>query len=232
MFKTLPLNKFTGKDISGLRFGRLTVRELSHFKIVMVSKNGRSGLTPQRSAYWFCKCDCGNETVVGGSALKQGRTKSCGCLHREAISKAASSHGKSKTPLYHRWVNMMTRCYNPNREFWHCYGGRGIKVCDRWLDFSNFATDMGSTFSPELTLERVDVNGNYEPSNCKWETGKNQARNHRSTLRVEWKGKSISLAELAESESISYYTLRHRILSGIPVDRAIINKRIIRNTNV
>lgn len=155
------------KDICGLKFGRLTVNEF-----VEVRKS---------CAYWLCSCECGNEKVVRGDSLRLGYIKSCGCLRNETAAvncEKTISHGHSRTPLYRVWSSMKSRCGNPASPAYKHYGGRGISVCDRWQKYENFFADMGYP-PPGLTLERIDVNGNYEPSNCKWATWAEQNRNKR-----------------------------------------------------
>ena len=161
------------KDLTGKRFGRLTVLE-------EVGKNNQGGVT------WLCQCDCkseGSKIVVCGGDLSRGNTKSCGCYKREKVKRDNIKHGqasrKNSTPEYRAWAHMMERCYNPKEAGYHNYGGRGIKVCERWHDFENFYEDMGK--KPEgLTLERINTNGNYEPENCKWATWEEQRQNQRA----------------------------------------------------
>ena len=160
-------------DLTGQRFGRLLVVEKSKSKYGYVT--------------WLCKCDCGNEKVVSGDMLRKGKTNSCGCLRKEETSKRRRQHGKKGTRLYFIWVAMKARCNNPNNKRYSSYGGRGIKVCDEWQDnfqaFNNWAIKSGYDENAKFgqcTLDRINVNGNYEPSNCRWATMAEQNKNKRA----------------------------------------------------
>ena len=167
------------KNLTGNVYGRLTVIKLSHTEEYL---NHRTGNMNKRYMWW-CRCECGNELAVHSIRLPSGNTTSCGCKKKENLD--STTHGMSDTPTYESWLNMKQRCYNPNNPGYHNYGGRGIKVADSWLNsFTNFLSDMGER--PEgLTLEREDVDGDYEPSNCVWDTREVQARNQRSTVLSE-----------------------------------------------
>lgn len=153
-------------ELAGKRFG----------KLIVVSENGRSN---DQRVIWNCLCDCGKLTTVRSTHLKRGTIKSCGCLRNETSKRINTTHGKSKTAEYEVWGGMIKRCRNEKSTGYPDYGGRGITVCDRWNDFENFLEDMGLRPSPFHSIERKDVNGNYEPENCKWATKTEQSRNTR-----------------------------------------------------
>lgn len=133
---------------------------------------------------WFCVCDCGKERIVRGNDLRNGKTKACGCLQKEVVTERSTKHGYAKRNAmaaeYITWENMIARCTNPKATQYADWGGRGIKVCDRWLNsFENFITDMEDKPSSKHSIERKNVNGNYEPSNCRWATPYEQSANRR-----------------------------------------------------
>ena len=159
-------------DIVGQRFGRLVPRRM----VVPVGGHVR----------WACTCDCGREKAVAASHLQSGATRSCGCLQREAARRANTTHGDSAygrlTAEYRAWTAMKTRCTNPKIARYGDYGGRGIKVCQRWTEsFESFLADMGRRPSPRHSLDRINPDGDYAPDNCRWATSREQAMNQRRT---------------------------------------------------
>lgn len=185
------------KDLSGQRFGKLTVLSFDSVK------RGR--------AHFKCICDCGTECVKMGWLLSSGKTRSCGCL---AVNNTdQTTHGLSKTHLYGVWRTMKSRCYNPKSQHYKNYGARGIEVCDEWKnDFMAFhAWAMENGYKEGLTIDRISVNGNYEPSNCRWTTQKAQCNNKTNNRLVEFNGRTWTLHELADEYGIKYTTLWMRI---------------------
>lgn len=140
---------------------------------------------------WLFQCDCGREHEAVIGSVRFGAIQSCGCLHRMIATK----HGRSKTPEHGAWGAMISRCRNPNVKEYKHYGGRGITVAERWLEFANFFADMGERPSPLHSLDRINNNGNYEPGNCRWATAKEQQRNRRTTRIVKLNGKEMTITE-------------------------------------
>lgn len=182
-------------DLTGQRFGRLVVLE-------------RYGSGPNGSALWLCQCDCGNLSIVLGSQLRGGRTKSCGCLR--SISRL--THGQINTPLYKSWAHMKERCNNPNSKNYNDYGGRGITICDEWNDFIPFMEwALKNGYKEGLTIERNDVNGNYCPENCSWANRKEQANNRRSNIIITYFGETHTLMQWCEILNLPYILILERM---------------------
>lgn len=187
------MNKF--QNLIGQRFGQLIVIERSEKR-----KNGM--------AFWTCCCDCGKTTQpIRTSDLKNGKTKSCGCLQNKP------KHGMSYSRIYQTWADMKGRCRNQNNKNFKNYGGRGIKVCDEWNNsfeaFYEWA--MANGYSDNLTIDRIDVNGNYCPENCRWVSFKIQENNTRRNRFLTYNGKTQTMKQWAEEMGISYITLSARI---------------------
>lgn len=204
----------TASDFSivGKRFGRLTVIERSYMK--------------RSDYYWQCQCDCGTVTYAKSATIKSGKKKSCGCLRTDLLIKRSITHGHSRngkrSPMLNTWTLMLNRCLDSKNERYLDYGGRGIKVCDRWLKFEHFLEDMGEKPDPSLQLERIDNDGNYEPGNCEWATRAAQCRNRRSNHRVPFNGKLETVTDVADMIGMNRFTLFNRILTRKwSVERAI-----------
>lgn len=163
---------------------------------------------------WLCLCNCGRETIVLSESLKSGNTKSCGCLCREITRQRSTKHGHKRrnkiSKIYISWISMVQRCVNSNRKNYKNYGGRGITVCKRWGKFENFLEDMGE--KPEgHQIDRIDNNGNYCKSNCRWTTPKQNSRNRSNHRIINFNGKTQCLSAWAEKFNIRVGTLRARI---------------------
>jgi hypothetical protein len=202
------------RDISGMKFGRLTAI------CQTASKKTSNGAMAQ----WVCRCECGNEVVRTTSALFHKKTPSCGCWHHEWTRKHGHSFDASgrRSPTYMTWQNMIGRCTNPKATGYEHYRSLGVTVCDRWRKFENFLADMGDR-PIGTTLDRIDNKGSYEPGNCRWATKTTQANNRRTNLHFVYKGVSYTLAELARATSRDKDTLRARLVrpGGWSVDEAV-----------
>lgn len=192
-------------NLSGKRFGHLVVIELSEIR------NKRS--------FWLCQCDCGNEKIVRSDALISFKTVSCGCLKKkqDIINlRIKNRHGFTYHPAYHIWTGMMNRCYSKCNTFYKDYGGRGITVCEEWHDVKNFCKWADKTgYRKPLTIERVNVNGNYEPSNCAWITRAEQGLNKRNTVRIIYAGEIRPLRSVARELGLPEKRVMSRWKIGI-----------------
>lgn len=190
-------------DITGQKFGRLCVL-------------GLAGRSERGQIVWNCACDCGNRKTTEGVNLRSGSTKSCGCLKRELARKAGDrtrTHGLTNTSAFKLWSSMIMRCTNPNDKSFPRYGGRGIKVCERWMKFENFLADMGDRPNG-LTLDRIDNSGIYEPSNCRWATATEQSRNKRNNRVIAISGRSQCLTDWAKEVGVNEVTVQSRLARG------------------
>lgn len=205
------------EDLSGKRYGRLTVMHQNGFKY------NPSG---QRTVLWHCKCDCGKEKDIPASTLKNGRSKSCGCLNRELSSERATKHGGCKQymleRLYKIWRDMKNRCYQESSINFKNYGGRGIKICERWMDYKNFRDwAVSHGYKDGLSIDRIDVNGNYCPENCRWATAVEQANNRRTNISITAFGMTKTAAEWEKYAGIKQHTILARINSGWSAEKAV-----------
>lgn len=193
-------------DLTGRRFG----------KIVVLRREGtyhwRSGSCPS----WLCKCDCGRTIVVLGPNLRRGQA-SCTCIF---VRHGEYSRGLSAE--YRIWRGLITRCTNHRGREWPNYGGRGIRVCERWrADFNAFLADMGRRPTSAHSIDRIDNDGHYEPGNCRWATDTEQAANKRNNVTLTWRGRTLHLAEWARQLGIKKTTIRERLRRGWSHERAL-----------
>jgi len=189
----------TKLNLTGKRFGKLVA--------VRIAGKNKQGLYR-----WLCECDCGNEHIVKVSTLMEGKCNSCGCLIVESITKIATKHNGCNTLEYNSWENMKARCYNTKSIQYHDYGGRGIKMCDRWMhSFSNFLFDMGAKPTPNHSLDRIDVNGDYEPLNCRWSTRKEQSRNKRNNRYLEYNSIRMVITDWGKFIGVHPMVIHHHL---------------------
>lgn len=188
-------------DLTGQIFGRWTVISLV-----------------ENSDYvkkWNCLCSCGNNGQINSSSLKRGLSSSCGCLQKEL----KTTHGDYKSPTYNSWDNMIGRCTRPSQPEYVRYGGKGITVDPEWKkSFLKFKQDMGER-PPGTTIDRKDVNGNYEPGNCRWATAVEQQNNKTNNVTILLNGKMLSIKEYSNATNIPIQTIRNRLFAGVPKDK-------------
>lgn len=193
--------------MDGLRFGRL---------IVLWEETIRQG----GRVMWRCQCDCGQSSVVDGSALRNGNTSSCGCGRREVSAKTAFKHGGVGSTTYGVWESMKKRCLNPRQKSYKDYGGRGIRVCDRWMSFTHFLTDMGERPSG-MWIDRINNDKGYEPGNCRWATPAEQQRNRSNNKMLTLNGVTKTQTEWATDIGVSGATIHKRLKRGWPIVAAL-----------
>jgi len=202
--------QYSYEDHSGERYGRLTV-------LKRIRVEGRQQYD------WLCRCDCGNETVAQTGGLLRGSTRSCGCLAKD-VGALRKTHGLTGSRTYISWRAMRARCLNPQDKDYPRYGGRDIKICERWGSFENFLADLGER--PEgKSLDRIDCNGNYESGNVRWADDKTQSNNRRSSRYLTHDGKTLSIAEWAREAGIPTGTFWRRLKAGHSLEDSLRDKR-------
>lgn len=203
------------RNLLNQKFGRITVIE-------------KAGVDKYRNILWRCLCECGNITIVRGTYLINHRTRSCGCLHREISKQINTRHGFAGSKIYDRWQGMILRCNNPNNPKYASYGGRGITVCNRWLNFNFFLNDMG--MPPKGTsLDRIDNNKGYTPDNTRWATVSQQSRNKRTNYWITFNGETKILQDWAEQYRMAPESLKQRLKKGMNIENAL--KKPLRGGN-
>jgi hypothetical protein len=198
-------------EMVGKKFGRMTVLGLAPKP------------KPSSQTVWRCRCDCGKEVIVLGSSLRSGRTKSCGCLRIDKLVARVKTHGATsgqKTREYRAWRAMKTRCTCPSQRLWHRYGGRGIKISPEWEhSFEQFLSDMGNC-PPGCSLDRIDNDGNYEKSNCKWSSHEEQCAHTSQTVLLTYNGKTQPAPVWAKELGFkNTWSIHRKINAGLPIDK-------------
>lgn len=197
-------------DLTGHRFG----------KLIVVSRDLLN--TKSNKSRWVCRCDCGTTVTVIGNSLMSEKSTNCGCVRSQKLRERNGTHGGSNTKEYNSWTHIKGKCLNPNNRAFHHYGGRGITVCERWLkSFQNFLDDMGKAPSKSHEIDRIDNDGNYEPSNCRWATRQEQCNNKRSNVVVTHNGETKTLAQWSRKLGFNYERVRIRLKNGWPFADAI-----------
>ncbi len=194
-------------DMTNRRCGRLLPTKIA-------------GHTKRGGLIWECTCDCGKITNVDGYSLRKGLIKSCGCLLIEGTKLRFTKHGLCEKTTYNKWKSMLRRCYDPKSPAYKNYGGRGIKVCDRWRNFSNYYDDIGD-IPKGLSIERIDNNTGYSPENCKIATRTEQNRNQRRNKKITYNGESLILIEWCEKLKLNYRSVASRLKRGWSVEKAL-----------
>lgn len=203
--------KFSGncRDMTGFVVGRLTVLEFAG--------RDRGG-----NIVWKCRCECGNISMVSTARLREKQTFSCGCYIKDVTSERSITHGRAHTPECEAWRQMKQRCLNKKGRFYRNYGGRGISICQQWMNsFEAFYADMGPRPSKRHSLDRIDNDGNYEPKNCRWATKKQQSRNVRTNAKITHDGQTLTIVEWSEKTGIPYSRIRNRHKKGLPAHLAL-----------
>lgn len=207
-------------DIVGKTFGRLKVISFDHKKPIILKNGVKNGY----KYYYKCKCICGNYTITLRNNLLDKTTCSCGCYRKEQAHKATFvKNNIRKTRLYSIFTKMKARCYNENHEYYKNYGGRRIMICDEWKnDFKTFYDwSMANGYKDNLTIDRIDNNGNYEPSNCRWTDMKTQARNRRKNHLITYKGETHCISVWSQLTGIKQSTIRRRLKVGWSISKAL-----------
>jgi hypothetical protein len=201
------------KDLTGQKFGKVTA-----ITKVPTPKNSSN-----RSARWLCRCDCGKEFVTLSKSIISGRTKTCGC----SAGQHQITHGKTKTPEFVLWQGIKERCANPKHKAYKNYGGRGITVCSRWLDFQNFYDDMCPRPNKDLQIDRIDNNKGYSKENCRWVSRQENFRNKRNNSIVTLHGKAMTATEAAEITGLTLSGVLHRKKAGIALEAPRMKKKLL-----
>lgn len=197
------------KDLTGQKFGRLTI-----IKEVEKDKNNKSQC--------LCICECGNEKIIRKSDLRTGKIKSCGCIKKEILSKRQKKHGKTRTRLYRIWCNIKSRCKNKKVPCYKYYGGKGIILYEEWQNFEPFYEwAINNGYQENLTIDRIDINNNYEPKNCRWVDRKTQSRNQSTNHLITYNNETHCINEWAEIKCLTKAAIHNRIKYGWSIEKIL-----------
>lgn len=194
-------------DITGQKFNRLTAIKYSHKQ-------------HPRNHYWLYKCDCGEEKIIRKNHVSSNKTLSCGCYSQDRKDNMKLT-AVTRTPIYHIWENIKYRCNSSKNSAYKDYGGRGIRICERWMKFENFLEDMKERPSLEHSVDRIDNNGDYEPSNCRWATNKEQSRNTRKNRNFTIDGVTHCVTDWAKEKGLSNFLVFLRLRRGWSIEEAL-----------
>ncbi len=201
------------KDISNQKFGRLTA----------LRPNGK---TKAGKMLWLCQCECGNLVTISGVSLRNGNTRSCGCVVKEKLQQRNTRHGKCGTRLYRIYRGMVQRCNDPKQKCFAQYGGKGIAICDEWREYSAFEKwAFANGYAPNLTIDRIDNNGDYCPQNCRWVDSFMQAHNKSNNRMITYNGKTQTISEWARELGVAAGTIRYRLKKGQPITKFYKNEK-------
>jgi hypothetical protein len=212
--KTHNLAKYNRLNMEGMRYGR----------VVAIRECGKSSSGDLK---WLFKCDCENEFIANGYHVRTGKVISCQKCSAERVRKASIKHGESNSPEFSIWTGIKSRCYNKSTKAYKNYGGRGITICNRWLEsFDNFLSDMGRKPSAKHSIERINNDGNYEPNNCRWVTIEKQANNKRNNRKLTINGITKNMAEWAREHNLSSSAIIFRLRKGLSGEDLIAKSQI------
>lgn len=206
------------KNLTGKTFGKLRV----------IAEAGRNS---RKRVLWDCVCSCGNKKTASSALLINGHVQSCGCKVLEVMKELHKTHGLRYSAEYMVWSGMISRCENSNCERFHNYGGRGIRICERWKRFENFFADMGPRPSNEHSIDRRNNGGNYTPRNCRWATRLEQSTNRRNNRLLTFREETHCASEWSRQLGIPYRTIMSRIRYGLPVEKILSGSRVVQRNH-
>jgi hypothetical protein len=207
----------------------INITNKKYNKLTAIRLHQSLKITNKSRQYWLFKCDCGKEKIICKDLVKRGQIKSCGCIKGLNKVKHGFAKKSKKSRIYNIWCSMRQRCNNRNNAKYSSYGGRGIKVCEKWNSFENFLEDMGEPTTSKHSIDRIDNDGNYKPLNCRWATSHQQANNTRNNIIIKYNGEEKTLSEWCLDKNIIYSKALYRLNNGYSVETILEDKSAIRN---